>query len=146
MKHPSGLRLVVLHGLALAVLGGAAAFGLAACEKQDRDSIGATKPEGPPPDGPHIDLNIEASKDTRYQMLCDVSVYKSADGVMANRFGVEKAGPYHDYIPSPTAHCTAKIVAGPGPLTVHLSKAGAQPQSMTITTVGDAGKSIVHMW
>jgi hypothetical protein len=64
---------------------------------------------------------------------------------MANRFGVIKTGPYRDVIPSPLAHCTAKVVSGPAPIRVTLSKSGST-QSMTIDTVGDAGKKTLHVW
>ncbi len=129
---------------AVPVLAAAATLvGLSACES--RDSIGVDKPASPMPAGPHLDLDIRASKDTRYQMLCDVRTYQTPEGAYANRYGVEKAGPYKDYIPSPLAHCTAKIVAGPGPLTVTLSRPGLT-RSMTIAAPGDAGKTTLHVW
>jgi len=106
---------------------------------------GADSSTSPPPPGPHVQLAVEAPATTHYEMLCDVRTYQVGPGQMANRYGVDKTGPYKDEIPSPNAHCTAKIVAGPAPITVHLSKPG-QTQSMVIDTVGDDGKKTVHMW
>jgi hypothetical protein len=71
-------------------------------------------------------------------------------GQYVNRYGVDKTGPFSDVIPSPSAHCTAKIDAGPTPIRVSLTKSDehqpAQTESMTIDAVGDAGKKTLHVW
>ncbi len=141
-------RAVFTPVLVLAAIGAAATVGLVACEKQDRDSVGVEKPASEPPKGPYLTLDIAASKDTAYEMLCDVRTYDRPEGGVANRYGVQKAGPYHDYIPSPPAHCTAKIVSGPGPLKITIAHPNdpATAQTMTITTPGDAGKSTLHVF
>lgn len=149
MKHVLNLRIALGHLAGLGAIGAAVAMGLVSCEKQTRDSIGADKPASAPPTGPYLTLDITASKDTAYEMLCDVRTYDRPEGGVANRYGVQKAGNYHDYIPSPPAHCTAKIVSGPGPLKITIGKPGADPsaaQTMTITTPGDAGKNTLHVF
>jgi hypothetical protein len=118
-----------------------AAGGLAACGQ----GAGADKASTPTPAGPHIDLAVDAPKTTHYEMLCDVRTYQATPGQYVNRYGVDKTGPFSDAIPSPSAHCTAKIDSGPGPVKVTLSKAGAT-QTMTIDTVGDDGKQTLHVW
>ena len=114
---------------------------LAACNQSASDD----KASALPPPGPHVQLAIDASPATHYEMLCDVRTYEAAPGQMANRYGVIKTGPYKDFIPSPNAHCTAKIDSGPTPIRVTLSKPGSI-QSMTIDTGGDAGKKTLHIW
>ena len=59
--------------------------------------------------------------------------------------GLDRAGRFSDDIPSPHAHCTARIVSGPPPLRITLSKPGST-RSMTIGVVGDAGKRTLHIW
>ncbi len=123
-----------------AVLG--AGLALAGC---DPNKVGVNKPASPVPEGPHLDLNIEAAADTHYEMLCDVRTYQTPEGGYANRYGVTKAGPFKDYIASPTAHCTIKITSGSPPVKVTLSKPGTV-QTAILNTVGDAGKVTLHVW
>ena len=118
-----------------------AAGALAACGKTaDVDPASA-----PTAAGPQIQVAIAAPSATHYEMLCDVHTYQASPGQYVNRYGVDKTGPFSDVIPSPSAHCTAKIDSGPAPVKVTLSKAGAT-QSMTIDTVGDDGKQTLHVW
>ena len=117
------------------------AGGLAACGQ----GAGADKASAPVAAGPHIQVVIDAPRTTHYEMLCDVRTYQASPGQYVNRYGVDRTGPLSDVIPSPSAHCTAKIDAGPGPVTVTLSKAGST-QSMTIDAAGDGGKKTLHVW
>jgi hypothetical protein len=120
---------------ALALLATAAL--LAACEPGSR----VDKPvAAAPPSGPHLDLVIEAPKDTHYQMLCQVRTYQVAPGQYANRYGVDTTGPYKDTILSPNADCNAEIVTGPAPVKITLSKPGTTT-SATIDTPGPTGKT-----
>jgi hypothetical protein len=97
------------------------------------------------PTGPHIQLVVEAPRTTHYEMLCQVRTYQASPGEYVNRFGVDRTGPLTDVIPSPNAHCTAKIDSGPAPVRVTLIKSGAS-RSMTIDAVGDGGKKTLHVW
>lgn len=124
----------------LAVLGLAAL--LAACEP----GSGVDKPPPPVgPPGPHLALTIEAAKDAHYEMLCQVRTYQSGPGQYVNRYGVDTTGPYHDTVLSPNAHCNIKLISGPGPVKVTLSKPGSV-QTATVVTPGDAGKTPLHVW
>jgi hypothetical protein len=105
----------------------------------------AKQPAMPPPPGPHVRLTVEASKTTHYQMLCNIRTYEWAPEQYANRYGVDTTGPFSDLLLSPHAHCTAKIVSGPPPLRITLSKPGST-QSMTVSELGDAGKKTLHIW
>jgi hypothetical protein len=106
---------------------------------------GADQPAVLEPPGPHIRVSVDASKDTHYEMLCDIRTFEVSPEKLANRYGLDTTGPYSDVIPSRSAHCTARIDSGPAPIRVTLSKSGVT-QSMTIDTVGDAGKRTLHMW
>ncbi len=118
-----------------------AATPLAACGKGGGSDAGSV----PLPPGPHLQLAIDAPRTTHYEMLCDVRTYRTGVDQYANRYGVVKTGPFRDVIPSPNAHCTAKIDSGPAPIRVSLAKDGAT-HSMTIEAVGDAGKKTLHVW
>ena len=84
-------------------------------------------------------LKIAAAPATHYQMLCHVRTYKTAEGVLANQYGVDKSGPYSDTLPSPNAQCQIKIITGPAPVTVSLSKPGVM-RTVTIAKPGPAGQ------
>ena len=84
-------------------------------------------------------LKIVASPATHYEMLCHVRTYKTPQGTIANRYGVVQSGPYADTVPSPNAQCQIKIVGGPGPITVSLSKPGVT-RTVTVKTPGPAGQ------
>lgn len=99
----------------------------------------------PPTPSPHVHLAVEASGRTHYEMLCQVRTYQWAPERYANRYGLDRTGRFSDDIPSPHAHCTAKIVTGPPPLRITLSKPGST-QSMVIGVVGDVGKQTLHIW
>ena len=118
---------------------------LCACSKGSDYSAPAGAASKALPPGVHIGLAIEAPKDTHYEMLCAVRAYHSGPGQLANRYGVDQTGPFKDVIPSPNAHCTAKIDSGAAPVRVTLTKPGTT-QSMTLDTVGDAGKKTLHVW
>jgi hypothetical protein len=129
---------------ALALTAAAALIVLAGCNPNE-DGPGLDKPvTSPPPPGVHTALSIEAAKDTHYRMLCDVRTYQSGPGQIANRYGVDHSGPFTDTIMSPNAHCTIELVSGPQ-VKVTLSKPGST-QTATVTTTGDAGKTLLHMW
>ena len=84
-------------------------------------------------------LKVAANPATHYQMLCHVRTYKTPQGTLANQYGVDKSGPYSDTIPSPNAQCHIKIVGGPGPVTVSLSKPGVT-RTVTVAKPGPAGE------
>ena len=117
------------------------AAALAGCGRSDRaDQAGVGGGSAT-----HVHLAVEASSRTRYEMLCQVRTYQWAPERYANRYGLDRAGRFSDDIPSPHAHCTARIVSGPPPLRITLSKPGSTG-SMTIGVVGDAGKRTLHIW
>ncbi len=89
-----------------------------------------------------LTLKIAASPATHYQMLCHVRTYRSPQGVLVNRYGVDKSGPYSDTVPAPNAQCHIKIVGGAGPLTVSLSKPGVT-KTVTVAKPGDAGEQML---
>lgn len=106
---------------------------------------GQDEPSPPLPPGPHVRLTVAASRHTHYEMLCDIRTYKTGPEQFANRYGIDTAGPFADVLPSPNAHCTARIDSGPSPIRITLSKPGST-QSMTIDAVGNAGKKTLHIW
>ncbi len=117
-----------------------AAGGLSACGRSAAvDQVSAV------PAGPTIKVAVDAPKSTHYEMLCDVTTYQASPGQYVNRYGLDKTGPVSDVIPSPSAHCTARIDSGPAPVRVTLTKA-ASTQSMTIDALGDGGKKTLHVW
>ncbi len=89
--------------------------------------------------GANLSLKIDAAPTASYQMLCHVRTNKNPGGGIANRYGVEKTGPYTDTLPSPIATCQVKKTGGPGPVTVTLYKPGVS-RSVTVTTIGPAGQ------
>jgi len=145
-------RAVPYAGLALVAVGAAVSPGLSSC---NQDNPGLDRPAiAPPPPGPHIAVNVEADKATHYQALCDVRTYQSAPGQLANRYGLDKTGPFKDVILSPNAHCTIELIRGPS-VKVTLTKidfpAGRSAtdkdtSTTTVTTPGDAGKFTLHLW
>jgi hypothetical protein len=146
-------RAVLIHLAGIGVMVAAMATGLVACNNEDGAGPGKA-PTSPMPPGPHIGLVIQADKTTHYQMLCDVRTYQAAPGQVANRYGVDKSGPFTDTIPSPNAHCTIMLINGPS-VTVSLTKkdfpagqsaTAKDKASATITTPGEAGKFTLHMW
>ncbi len=125
----------------------AAALGLAAILAGcGQDSGGTGAPADVLPPGPHVVITIEAAADAHYQVLCEVRAYQDAVGNAANRYGIDKSGPFTDTIPSPNAHCHAKLLAGAPPLKFTLTKPGAAPVAAQITTPGDAGEIKFDMW
>jgi hypothetical protein len=121
------------------------ALTLAACGNEDGPGMDK-QPEAALPPGPHVQIAVEAAADAHYQVLCEVRTYMAAPGQPANRYGIDKSGPFADTIPSPSAHCHAKLLTGTPPVKLNLTKPGATPVAATITTPGAAGEIKFDMW
>ena len=67
-------------------------------------------------------------------------------GPIGRPLSASTSGRFTDTIPSPNAHCHAKLLAGAPPLKFTLTKPGAAPVAAQITTPGDAGEIKFDMW
>ena len=72
---------------------------------------------------------------------CHVRTYTTPEGGIANTYALDRKGPFKDTIPSVNAQCQLWKTAGPGPVTLHIFKAGDH------AAVAEIGKpASVQVW
>jgi len=93
-----------------------------------------------PPAG--LPLSIQAAPGAAYAVKCHVRTYKTPEGGIANTYALDRKGPFQDAIPSPNAQCQLWKTGGPGPVTLHIAKAGDHAATAT-----DVGKPVfLQVW
>jgi hypothetical protein len=125
--HVSNRRVLIAHGLvgvtALALVGGAALRATGA------------------PQVPGLPLTVDAAPGAAYVVKCHVRTYTTPEGGIANTYALDRKGPFKDAIPSVNAQCQLWKTAGPGPVTLHIFKAGDH------SATADIGKpASVQVW
>jgi hypothetical protein len=89
-----------------------------------------------------LPLTIQAAPDAAYAVKCHVRTYKDPDGGLANTYTLVRKGPFQDAIPSPNAQCQLWKTGGPGPVILHIAKAGDHAATAT-----DVGKPVsLQVW
>ena len=87
-------------------------------------------------------LTLDAGAGTAYAVKCHVRTYKTREGVLANTYTIVNKGPYKDAVPSPNAQCQLWKTGGPGPVTLHIYKAGDHA-----VTAAEVGKPVpLQVW
>ena len=89
-----------------------------------------------------LPLSIQAAPGAAYAVKCHVRTYKTPEGGIANTYALDRKGPFQDAIPSPNAQCQLWKTGGPGPVTLHIAKAGDHAATAT-----DVGKPVfLQVW
>ena len=99
---------------ALLVLASAAA--LAGCKPQP--------PAEPAANTDGLPYKVEAAADAVYELKCAFKAVKIVGGGVANRLDLSGKGPQSGGFPGEDARCSLKQTAGPGPVTLTITKAG----------------------
>lgn len=89
---------------------------LAGCKPQPRPEPAANT------DG--LPYRIEAAADAVYELKCAFKAVKIEGGAIANRVDLSGKGPQSGGFPGEDARCSLKQTAGPGPVTLTITKAG----------------------
>ena len=90
---------------------------------------------------PGLPLTIQAATGAAYVVKCHVRTYTTPEGGIANTYALDRKGPFKDTIPSVNAQCQLWKTAGPGPVTLHIFKAGDH------AAVAEIGKpASVQVW
>jgi hypothetical protein len=90
-------------------------------------TLAAAMPAGLP-------LKIQAAPAAAYVVKCHVRTFTTLEGGLANTYGLDRKGPFKDAIPSVNAQCQLWKTGGPGPVTLHIFKAG--DHAVTAANVG----------
>ncbi len=97
-------------------------------------ALAAAMPAGLP-------LTVQAAPGAAYIVKCHVRTYTTTEGGIANTYALDRKGPFKDVIPSVNAQCQLWKTAGPGPVTLHIFKAGDH------AATADVGKpASVQVW
>ncbi len=104
-------------------------------------STAAMQAAGAPP-STGLPLSIQAAPGVAYAVKCHIRTYKDPEGGLANTYELVRKGPFQDAIPSPNAQCQLWKTGGPGPVTLHIVKAGDHAATAT-----DVGKPVaLQVW